>query len=250
MKKIGIKDFFLIVSLSVGAILSIFISLNINNSNKPRKTRAEETCVSEPTPWFTNYYGTSDPITILPVGSIVEIFDEEGEKGGCFVVTKEGQYGFMRAYGEDVVNNIPGFSEGDRVIFKVNGSEVATNPNEIYFTSDMLTHNVNLSAQVLDSDPPVISTNNFRSGQQSKVYKQAITGIDPNTSDTLSFQVSGLPPGLTYGDCEYIPYSDGVKMQCMVKGTPSAIGQYLVRVVLVSSQGGMDEKVFELRIIK
>lgn len=105
-------------------------------------------CVVQPTPYFSETYGS---VLIsganAPVGSVVQAFNPRGDTVGCFTVTDEGLYGFMRIYGEDTsaVPPIPGMREGEMVSYSVNGAPAVASPL-FYWSDDHTSHGVNLNA--------------------------------------------------------------------------------------------------------
>jgi hypothetical protein len=92
---------------------------------------APPTCHAQETPFFSEAYGD---VTVLgtpaPLGAIVQAINPRGETVGCFTVTREGKYGFMRIYGEDATANPPiaGMRDGELVSFKVNGAAAVVTP--------------------------------------------------------------------------------------------------------------------------
>lgn len=105
-------------------------------------------CTVQETPYFTETYGEVLIETLnAPIGSIVEAISPRGNTVGCFTVHTEGDYGFMRIYGEDTTADpaIPGMREGEIVIYKVNGAPAVATPT-IYWEDDRASHLVNLNA--------------------------------------------------------------------------------------------------------
>jgi hypothetical protein len=105
-------------------------------------------CVVQPTPYFTESYGSVLISGVnAPVGSIVQAFNPRGDTVGCFTVTDEGLYGFMRIYGEDSSANppIPGMRAGEIVGYSVNGAPAVASPL-FYWSDDHAVHNINLNA--------------------------------------------------------------------------------------------------------
>lgn len=110
-------------------------------------------CVVKETPYFSETYGN---VLInefnAPVGSIVQAISPRGDTVGCFSVTNEGLYGFMRIYGEDTtaIPAIPGMRAGEIVSFRVNGAPAIATPT-FYWNDDHATHNINLNAGSLSN---------------------------------------------------------------------------------------------------
>ncbi len=107
-------------------------------------------CNVPQTPYFSETYGDVLVENLAaPVGSVVEAVSPRGDTVGCFVVQNEGQYGFMRIYGEDATANpaIPGMRAGEIVTYKVNGAPAIATPT-FYWEDDHTSHNVNLNAGV------------------------------------------------------------------------------------------------------
>jgi hypothetical protein len=105
-------------------------------------------CTVPATPNFTNAYGylllNGVP---APVNTVVQAFNPRGDVVGCFVVDAEGQYGFMRIYGEDtsVSPAIPGMRSSEMVAFRVNGAKAVATPS-LYWDGDKASHQVDLDA--------------------------------------------------------------------------------------------------------
>lgn len=105
-------------------------------------------CVVQPTPYFSETYGS---VLIsgaaAPVGSVVQALNPRGDTVGCFTVTDEGLYGFLRIYGEDTsaVPPIPGMRKGEIVSYSVNGAPAVASPL-YYWSDDHDTHAINLNA--------------------------------------------------------------------------------------------------------
>ena len=104
-------------------------------------------CTVQETPYFSDSYGA---VRITganaPAGSVVQALNPRGDTVGCFTVTDDGQYGFMRIYGEDTTANpaIPGMRAGEMVSFKINGALAAASPL-LYWQNDQVPHNVDLN---------------------------------------------------------------------------------------------------------
>jgi hypothetical protein len=105
-------------------------------------------CVVQPTPYFSETYGSVlISGAIAPVGSVVQALNPRGDTVGCFTVTDEGLYGFMRIYGEDpsAIPLIPGMRNGEIVSYSVNGAPAVASPL-FNWSDDHAVHNINLNA--------------------------------------------------------------------------------------------------------
>jgi len=94
---------------------------------------------------FTSVYG--DALlggAAAPIGSIVEAYTPGGAKTGCFKVTADGLYGYMRVYGAEGAT--PGMLAGDPIIFKINGITASPTPYPVIWQDDKATCAVDLSA--------------------------------------------------------------------------------------------------------
>lgn len=86
-----------------------------------------------PTNVAKQYYGeaTYNNDVPLPVGSIVDAYDDDGVHCGTFtlgdVVQMDGIFGFMNAYGDDIYTPArdEGAEPGEMIYFKVNGRDAA-----------------------------------------------------------------------------------------------------------------------------
>lgn len=105
-------------------------------------------CIALETPYFSETYG-SVLIEDLnaPLGSVIQALNPHGDTVGCFTVTSEGSYGFMRIYGEDTSETsiIPGMRAGEMVEYRVNGAPAIASPL-FYWSDDHAAHNINLNA--------------------------------------------------------------------------------------------------------
>ena len=117
-------------------------------------TWAQGDCDVQITPYFTEYYGdvTFDGAS-APIGTLIEAFNSDGVRTGCFIVNVPGSYGYMRVYGADSETGIPGMTFNEPVIFKVDGALADTVPTEVLWSNDKDQHQVDLSA---DSIPDAI----------------------------------------------------------------------------------------------
>lgn len=105
-------------------------------------------CVVQETPYFSETYGSvliND--VVAPPGSVVQAVSPRGDTVGCFTVSDEGLYGFMRIYGEDTSAepDIPGMRAGEIVSFRVNGAPAIASPT-FYWNDDHVAHNIDLNA--------------------------------------------------------------------------------------------------------
>jgi len=117
-------------------------------------------CIVNETPYFSETYG-SVLIEDLgaPVGSIVQALNPRGDTVGCFTVTTEGSYGFMRIYGEDTSETplIPGMRAGEMVEYRVNGAPAIASPL-FYWSDDHAAHNINLNAGNITGQSILLNT--------------------------------------------------------------------------------------------
>lgn len=99
------------------------------------------------TPSFTEYYGdlTLDG-QAAPIGALVEAFNTQGVRTGCFVVGIPGIYGYLRVYGADPDTGTPGMAQNEAVTLKVNGAIASLTPAPVLWIGDRSYHNVALSA--------------------------------------------------------------------------------------------------------
>ena len=105
------------------------------------------------TPYSTIAYGNvlinSAPAV---VGTKIEALNTKGDLVGCFLTTKEGLYGYMPIYGEDVGSSpaIPGMKANEMVRFRVNGAPAFTSTS-LYWQDDHDQHQVDLNLVPLSS---------------------------------------------------------------------------------------------------
>lgn len=141
---------------------SIVVSINRLNASSGAMVNEialeEETlanaaiCQIKTTPSFSQVYGNVVLAgTTAPPGTVVQAISPRGDTVGCFTVTNNGLYGFMRIYGEDSSANppIPGMRAGELVSFKVSGSPAVATPL-FYWQNDKASHPVDLNAATMD----------------------------------------------------------------------------------------------------
>lgn len=117
-------------------------------SAAPPGAHAQSGCQVQNTPYFTEYYGN---VTVdgapAPIGAVVEAFNGQGVRTGCFVVTFPGIYGYMRVYGADGSTGTPGMANNEVVVFRVNGGTATSTPAEVRWSDDKGQHQVHLASQ-------------------------------------------------------------------------------------------------------
>lgn len=117
-------------------------------------------CIALETPYFSETYGS---VLIeglnAPVGSVVQALNPRGDTVGCFTVTTEGSYGFMRIYGEDTSETpiIPGMRAGEMVEYRVNGAPAIASPL-FYWSDDHAAHNIDLNAGNITGQSILLNT--------------------------------------------------------------------------------------------
>ncbi len=123
-----------------------------------RPLLAQGGCSVQGTPTFTEYNGSvvidGQPAAI---GTVVEAFNPQGVRAGCFVVNTSGFYGYMRVYGADANTGIPGMSFNQAVTFKINGLVAVSNPTPVIWSSDFAQHAVDLSAASIPTNTPTFT---------------------------------------------------------------------------------------------
>jgi len=142
-----------------GSIVVSTIRLNASSGAMINEITLEEetlasatTCQVQTTPFFSQVYGNVALAgTSAPPGTVVQAISPRGDIVGCFTVTNNGLYGFMRIYGEDSSANppIPGMRAGELVSFKVSGSPAIATPL-FYWQDDKASHPVDLNAAAMD----------------------------------------------------------------------------------------------------
>ncbi len=121
---------------------------------------AKTGCVAIETPYFSETYGSVMIENLnAPLGSVIQALNPRGDTVGCFTVTSEGNYGFMRIYGEDTSETpiIPGMREGEMVEYRVNGGPAVSDPL-FYWSDDHAAHNINLNAGNITGQSILLNT--------------------------------------------------------------------------------------------
>lgn len=113
-----------------------------------------------PTPYFTDSFGYLSYFAMPgQIGQRVEALNPRGEVIGCYIVDVEGQYGFMRIFGEDTGTNpvTPGMRAGEKVTYRVSGFPAYAIP-ELTFQDDHAIHQVDLEVRLLEEQTILHST--------------------------------------------------------------------------------------------
>lgn len=121
---------------------------------------AKTGCVALETPYFSETYGSVMIENLnAPLGSVIQALNPRGDTVGCFTVTSEGSYGFMRIYGEDTSETpiIPGMRAGEMVEYRVNGAPAVSSPL-FYWSDDHAAHNINLNAGNITGQSILLNT--------------------------------------------------------------------------------------------
>ena len=90
------------------------------------------------TPVWMNVYSPSSLLDgeLLPRGTVVEASDPQGVPCGEFVVVQAGKYGLMPVYADDTSTPLDeGALPGDTITFWVNGTEAASTPAQVLWTT-------------------------------------------------------------------------------------------------------------------
>ena len=118
-----------------------------------------------PTPYFTDVYGSVLSNVVSGgmgspalVGTVIQAVSPRGDIVGIFTVTTEGQYGYMRVYGEDIAvsPSVAGMRDGELVTFLVNGAPAVAKPS-FYWHDDNQVHQVDLSAGNINQQQILLS---------------------------------------------------------------------------------------------
>lgn len=96
---------------------------------------------------------------------------------------------------------------------------------------------------------PVITSNTIKTGTVNQQYRTGITAIDRD-GDTMTMNATGLPNGLTLGNCTYNELFGWGRMNCSISGVPTTTGSYNVMITVMDFNGGMAQKSFTLTIQK
>lgn len=97
---------------------------------------------------------------------------------------------------------------------------------------------------------PIITTTGLPAAAIGQFYKNTVSGLDYDLSDTLNMFFSGLPTGLSKSVCtSYLsPDTDYQKLVCFIEGTTYQSGSFPITVTLTDSRGGKTESVLTLRV--
>jgi hypothetical protein len=74
----------------------------------------------KPTPFFMDFYGTVEG---AKAGDEIMVYCGNGAACGSFIVTKDGEYGFLHVYGDDRTTDVvEGALPNEQLTFKLNGA--------------------------------------------------------------------------------------------------------------------------------
>lgn len=114
------------------------------------------------------------------------------------------------------------------------------------------------TATPIPNNYPVITTKTLQAARANKPYNAAIEGYDPDSNNTLSMHVEGLPQGFTMGtsvgsagSCKqtWDVVKKVVKISCPVIGKPPyQLGSFLITAYLSDNYGGLIKQSFNLII--
>lgn len=148
-------------------------------------------CFVQETPYFSETYGTVLIEDLnAPLGSVIQALSPRGDTVGCFTVTSEGNYGFMRIYGEDTSESpiIPGMRAGEMVEYRVNGAPAISSPL-IYWNDDHASHRIDLNAGNITSQSILLNTGwnliSFNLEPPTPLVSTVLNSIDERYSRVL-----------------------------------------------------------------
>lgn len=100
---------------------------------------------------------------------------------------------------------------------------------------------------------PVIITTKLPNGKVGLKYQAFVFGSDQDRDDKLNMRFINLPQGLSKGTCTLYKYNEKTQrklIRCEIRGTPQAVGNYNVIVVLTDDRGAIARKILPLKIIE
>jgi len=97
---------------------------------------------------------------------------------------------------------------------------------------------------------PTLSVGELKTAYVDKEYSASVGGYDQDISDGLSMSIKNLPPGLEQGKCRSSKNRrENVReLKCVIEGTPSFPGSYLIDVVLTDDMGGRASRTLTLQV--
>ncbi|NIS16657.1 MAG: T9SS type A sorting domain-containing protein [candidate division Zixibacteria bacterium] len=146
-----------------------------------------------PTDKWINAYGDSCLLNgqPLPVGAIIQAYDQDGILCGKDIVREARHYGFMPVYRDDLyTDTVEGASQGEPITLKINGLPTThEGPDSIYWSKNGDPYKVNLSAS------QVISMNLTSPAGEFAFPGQVLTYV---------FQVENTGSGIDLYDLEAV----------------------------------------------
>ncbi|MFH2034992.1 MAG: T9SS type A sorting domain-containing protein [Candidatus Zixiibacteriota bacterium] len=142
-----------------------------------------------PTSVWCNFRGSASSYNgnSLPVGSIIDVYDTEAVHCGTFVVSTEGQYGFMAVYGDDGYGEGP--TSGEALTFYVNGMmAIPMGPDQPLMGTFGSSFEVNLSASASVSMEPVSAIDSYDAYPGETV---TVSMMIRNTGEGIDFYTVG-----------------------------------------------------------
>jgi len=186
------------------------------------------------------YYGQAVPSTLLPVGSVIEIFNSRSQKVNCFTVTRQGVLGFTSIYSEteSLEEGYPGMQEDEEIIFKVDGNRIYLSDFERYSSTSATWKYVNFLPAPPEGNSPVLNTSSLPAGQVGVPYRAIIQGRDLDMGQSYKLlSPSLLPAGLQLGACtsKYNSQLKVTEFVCKISGTPTQTSQAQLTFVVTDS---------------
>lgn len=186
------------------------------------------------------YYGQAEPSTLLPVGSVVEIFNSRSQRVNCFTVTRQGVLGFTPVYSEteSLSDGYPGMQENEEIIFQVDGLRIYLSDFERYSSNPAAWKYVNFLPVPPEGNSPVLTTSSLPAGQVGVHYLAVIQGRDLDVGQSYKLlSPSLLPAGLQLGACtsKYNSQLKVTEFVCKISGTPTQTSQSRLTFVVTDS---------------
>ncbi len=106
------------------------------------------------------------------------------------------------------------------------------------------------SSTPVTNNPPEVRTGSLPNGSVGIMYQTTIQASDPDMTDTLSLNASGLPPGITLetSTCQPVTQTNKIILKCQMRGTPASIGTSQVTFTVTDSQGTSGQKTLTLQV--
>jgi len=195
-----------------------------------------------PTNEWVNYYSSNTTLdgSPIPVGAVVNAYDPDGVWCGNFIVTTQGQYGFLLVYRDDATTAgiDEGAEPGDTITFHINGHiALQLGPSDPLWTTNGDIVEIDLEGHS-NYDPTIVTTADT-TAIEDDLYSYTVIATDVDL-DTLIYSLSSRPNWLSIDS-----------VTGLISGTPTNdnVGDTIVTVIVNDGHSGQDTQTYTLHVL-